>query len=394
MHHPRQILSLALGAALLMLLAACGGMTSSGDATAGAGSEQAAAAGAAQPGEADIEGLIAEQGTLTGYDALPFTDILPVPEGPIEIDGEARDVVIGFSQTCFNHPWRVAMLESVQAEVERHPNVSVVTLDGNCDIVKQTNDVDDLLSRGVDAIVMSPVESDGLVPAANRVVQAGVPLVVLDRDVFTEKSLFIGQSNVTMAYAAAQEMIEALDGEGKVLEITGLVGSSPAIDRSKGLQMALEEAPGVELLATGDGEWIREPAVALMEDWLVRYPEIDAVFSHAEESSWGAQLAIGRAGRCEDEIMHVTHDGSAAGFESVAEGQFEADGNYSPFIGDIGVRAALLLLQGQEVEGAESYDEPGQYLQLPDLPVVTPENAEEWIPQGWGEFEPPADPCA
>ena len=71
------------------------------------------------------------------------------------VDGEVRDITIGFSQTGFNHPWRVAMLESVLAEADRHPNVSVIVLDGNVDIVKQSNDIDDLLARGVDAIVMN-----------------------------------------------------------------------------------------------------------------------------------------------------------------------------------------------------------------------------------------------
>jgi ribose transport system substrate-binding protein len=375
-----------------LLLAACGGEdtpSADPDDAAEDTSADAEASGAVDAGE-----LVEEEGTLGSYEDLPFTDILPMDEGEIEIDGEVRDITIGFSQTGFNHPWRVAMLESVLAEAERHPNVSVVVLDGNVDIVKQSNDVDDLLARGVDAIVMSPVESDGLVPAANRVMEAGIPLVVLDRDVFTEKSLFIGQSNVTMAEGVARQMAEDLGGEGKILEITGLVGSSPAIDRSRGLEIVLEEYPDIELLTTGDGEWIREPAVSLMEDWLVRYEEIDAVFSHAEESSWGAQLAISRANRCDEDILHYTHDGSRAGFESVRDGMFRADGNYSPFIGDIGVRAALMLLQGQEIPDAQSYDQPGAYLQLPDLPVVAPDNAEEWIPRGWGDFSPPDDPCA
>lgn len=382
-----------------LVLTACGGTDDSAgtgtsdDGTAAEDSTTDSSAGGDEVDD-DTAEIIAEQGTLGAYEDLPFTDILPLEEGPIEVDGETPQITIGFSQTCFNHPWRVAMLESVMAEADRHDNVSVVTLDGNCDIAKQSNDVDDLLARDVDAVVMSPVESAGLVPAANRVMEAGKPLVVLDRDVFSDKSLFIGQSNVTMAQGVAERMIEDLGGEGKILEITGLVGSSPAIDRSKGLELALEAASGIELLATGDGEWIREPAVTLMEDWLVRYPEIDAVFSHAEESSWGAQMAISRAGRCDEGIKHYTHDGSAAGFESVANGMFQADGNYSPFIGDIGVRAALILLQGGEIEDAESYDQPGQYLQLPDLPVVVPENADEWIPRGWGDFDPPDNPCA
>lgn len=344
--------------------------------------------------EVDEEKVLGKA-TLGGYGDLPFADILPMKKGGVEVDGEQADIVIGFSQTCFNHPWRSAMLESAKLEVDRHPNVDMAVTDGDCDIANQNNDINDLLAQDVDAIVMSPVESSGLAPAATRVMEAGIPLVLLDRDVPSEKSLFVGQSNVSMASGVAEQMVEDLDGKGKILEITGLVGSSPAVDRSKGLKQAIQDEPGIELLSTGDGEWIREPAVKLMEDWLVRYDEIDAVFSHAEESTIGAQQAISRAGRCGENIRQYTHDGSVAGFEAVESKQFQADGNYTPFIGDIGIRAALTELQGEEIPGAEKYEEPGLSLQLPDLPVVTPDNAQQQIDEGRG-WKYPAfqDPCA
>lgn len=325
------------------------------------------------------------------YDnVLPFTDVLPLDAGPI---GD-EPITIGFSQTGFNHPWRVEMIKSAQAEVARHPNVSLLVTDGNVDIAKQNNDVDDLLAQGVDAVVMSPVESAGLVPAGNKVLAADKPLVLLDRDIPSSKTLFIGQSNITMAKAVGDVMVEKLGGQGKVLEITGLIGSSPAIDRQRGMMEALEAAPGIEILATGDGEWIRDPAVKLMEDWLVAFDEIDAVFTHAEESSWGAQFAIARANRCGENIMHFTHDASNAGFQSVKDGLFTADGNYSPFIGDIGVRAALMSLMGQEIPDRQEYEFEGWLYRLPDLPVVTAENSDEWLGRGWGDFAPPEDPCA
>src|SRR5262245_16618429 len=136
---------------------------------------------------------------LTLYGKLPLTNVLPLDQGPVTINGQAKDLTIGFSQTGFNHPWRISMLEAMQAEACRHPNIKLVVLDGNVDVAKQNNDVRDLLARGVDAIVMSPVESAGLVPAARAVMSANIPLVLLDRDVPSEKTLFIGQSNVTMA---------------------------------------------------------------------------------------------------------------------------------------------------------------------------------------------------
>ena len=330
---------------------------------------------------------------LATYSDLPFTDVIPLEEGPISVDGAEEEIVVGFSQTGFNHPWRISMLESAQAEACRHPNVSMIVLDGNVDVAKQNNDVRDLLARGVDAVLLSPVESAALIPASRAVMDQGIPLIVMDRDVPTEKTLFIGQSNVTMGEKVAERMAEDLGGSGNIVVITGLQGSSPAVDRDQGMKNVLAEHPDIQVLAVGDGEWIREPAVPIMEDFLTAYPDIDAVFSHAEESSWGAQLAIARANRCEDGILHYTFDGSNAGFKSVRDGTFRADGNYTPFIGDIGMRAALYALMGREIPDAAPYSQPGMQLALPDSPTVVAENAEEWIGRGWGDFEPPLDPC-
>lgn len=327
------------------------------------------------------------------YKKLPFTNILPLEEGPVSIDGKSGDITVGFSQTGFNHPWRIAMLEALQAEACRHSNIKLVVLDGNVDVAKQSNDVRDLLARGVDAVLLSPVESAALVPAARAVMGAGLPLIVMDRDVPTDKTLFIGQSNVTMAEKVAERMVKDLNGKGNIVVITGLKGSSPAVDRDKGMKNVLAKYPDIKVLGVGDGQWIREPAVPIMEDFLTAHPKIDAVFSHAEESSWGAQLAIARAKRCGDDIRQYTFDGSNAGFKSVEAGTFQADGNYTPFIADIGLRAALYKLMGKDVPEAKTYSEPGKYLQLPDSPTVVPENAGEWIGRGWGDFAPPPDPC-
>jgi ribose transport system substrate-binding protein len=327
------------------------------------------------------------------YTKLPFTNVLPLDEGPVSINGEAKNITIGFSQTGFNHPWRVSMLEALQAEACRHPNIKLVVLDGNVDVAKQSNDVRDLLARGVNGVLLSPVESAALVPAARAVMDAGIPLVVMDRDVPSEKTLFIGQSNVTMAEQVAARMAKDLGGKGNVVVITGLKGSSPAVDRDQGMKNVLAKYPDIKVLAVGDGQWIRDPAVKLMEDFLTAHSDINAVFSHAEESSWGAQLAIARANRCKDNIRHYTFDGSNAGFKSVKAGTFSADGNYTPFIADIGLRAVIYKLMGKEITGQQPYDQPGQRLQLPDSPTVVTENTEEWIGRGWGTFEPTPDPC-
>ena len=218
----------------------------------------------------------------TFYKALPFTTVLPLPDGPVSIPGKTGDITIGFSQTAFNHPWRIAMLAALQAEACRHPNIKLIVLDGNVDVAKQSNDVRDLLARGVDAVLLSPVKSAALAPAARAVMSAGIPLIVMDRDVPTDKTLFIGQSNVTMGEGVAAKMAKDLGGKGNIVVITGLKGSSPAVDRDQGMKNVLAKYPDIKVLAVGDGQWIRDPAVPLMEDFLTAYPKIDAVFSHAE----------------------------------------------------------------------------------------------------------------
>lgn len=318
------------------------------------------------------------------YKGLPFSDVYPLEDGPILINGEEKQIKIGFSQTGFNHPWRIEMNNSILAQVERFPNVEVIMTDGNVDIVKQASDIDDLLVQGCDAIILSPIDSQALVAAADKVLAAGIPLIVLDRDVYTDKTLFMGQSNYAIGYELGNKMAEDLGGKGNVVEITGLLGNAVTIDRQNGFRDAIAAFPDIKVIAEGDGEFIREPASQLMDDFLIAHSDIDAVYSHAEESAWGAALAIQRANRTGDNILQYTIDASNEGFRSVESGEFQADGNYTPFIGQVGVRAALYALMGKDLTNAQSY-EYGMKYELPEMPIVTKENVSDWLGKGWGE---------
>lgn len=318
------------------------------------------------------------------FQQLPFKDILPLPDGPVLIDGKEKPIKLGFSQTGFNHPWRISMNNSILAEVERYNNVSVVMTDGNVDVVKQNSDVDDLIAQGCDAIILSPIDSTALKAAADKAMKANIPLIVLDRDVYTQKTVFIGQNNIPIGKALGEYMAKLLNGKGNVVEITGLIGTAVALDRQKGFRDAIANFPDIKVLAEGDGGFIREPASKLMDDWLTAFPKIDAVYSHAEESAWGAVLAIQRAKREGDNIMQFTIDASNEGFRSVKSGQFTADGNYTPYIGQVGVRAALYCLMKKDLIDIKEY-QYGNMIELPELPIVTSENIDEWLGKGWGE---------
>lgn len=363
--------------ALLVLLSACGSNKSDQQENTG---KNADAAPVATPAPQE-QNTAAE---TAFYATLPFKDILPLEKGDITIDGKQEEIKIGFSQTCFNHPWRVAMGNAAKEEAARHSNVKLIVTDGNCDVVKQSSDVSDLLTQGIDALVISPLESGGLKNAVEKAMAAGIPVITLDRDVNTKKTLFMGQSNYTIGSKIAEALVKDLDGKGNIVEIQGLLGTSVATDRHEGFMSVVKNYPDIKVLATGDGQFIRDPANKLMTDWLTAYNEIDAVYSHAEESAWGAVKAIESAGRQGDGIKQYTIDSSNEGFRSVQSGEFAADGNYTAYIGDIGVRAALYLLMGNPIPDVQSYDY-GDEVVLPELPVATKDNVDQWLDKGWGE---------
>lgn len=319
------------------------------------------------------------------YQELPFNDVFPLEDGEIAIDGEVKPIRIGFVQTALNHPWRIAMNESLQAQAERFPNVELIILDGEADAAKQCNCIEDFIAMGVDAIILSPMDSVSFNNACQNITGAGIPLIVLDRDVNNaDKTVYIGQSNYAIGYALGKQAIKDLGGKGDVVELTGNVGNAVTIDRSQGFYDAIADAPEIKIIASGDAEFLREPASVLMDDYLIANEKIDAVYSHAEESAWGAALAIMRAGRSGDGIRQYTIDASNEGFRSVESGEFAADGNYTPYIGQVGVRAALYVLSGKTLEGTETYEYGTRYT-LPEMPVVTPENVADWLGTGWGE---------
>ena len=270
---------------------------------------------AADPGEeVCIPSYLAD---MMGLEVIPFEDT----------DGKP---VIGFSQCTLNHPWRVAMVDNnVNWVKENWPEAELIVTDGQNTSTKQVADVDDLLAREVDILVISPLQADPLTPAVKKAMEEGVPVVVLDRDVNTEKSAFMGGDNIEIGEAAAAFVCDRLGGEGKVIEIQGTAGASATIDRKAGFEQGLAACPGVELVASQTADYLREPAINFMEDMLQKYGpgEIDAVYAHNDEMALGAIKAVKAAGRL-DEIMVVGIDGQNEAIEAIKAGDLAATFTY------------------------------------------------------------------
>lgn len=297
-----------------------------------------------------------------------------------EDKGEASDsgdkkFVIGVSQGTMNHPFRVAMVdENVKYAEENYPEFECITTDGQNDSATQVQDVEDLLARGIDLLLISPLTSDALTPVCEKAMEQGIPVVTLDRNVECDVTCFIGAENKPMGVASADKLAEALDKKGKIVEIQGTAGASATIDRHDGFAEQLEkEYPDMEVIATQYCDYLREDAMTFMDDTLQRFGpgEIDAIYCHNDEMALGALESLRAAGREDEGILIVGMDGTEVAFSEIEEGNMFFTVVY-PYCAPEGMQAAYEILEGDGVETRWELD----------TTIVDKDNVKDWIGKG------------
>jgi ribose transport system substrate-binding protein len=204
--------------------------------------------------------------------------------------------------------------------------------------------VEELVSAGVDLILVSPKEAAPLTEPVAKAVEAGIPVIVLDRKVLGDKyTMFIGADNVAIGRAAGKWLAGALEGKGKtVVELEGLMTSTPGQDRHTGFLEGIQGS-GIEIAFTADMKWLEPDARREMESALARLPRIDAVYAHNDPGAHGAWLAAKAAGR-EEEMLFIGIDALPhEGVAYVKQGILDATFQY-PTGGREAMEAALAIL--------------------------------------------------
>jgi len=305
----------------------------------------------------------------------------PVLEGRFTSQNQQRKAVIpsleliGFSNCTMNHPWRVAMVEdNVAWATENWPEAEVITTDGDNDATKQLADLEDLIAREVDVILLSPLTEDACVTAVDKAMQAGIPVITIDRKVNTKMTAHIGPDNKLLGRADGEYLVKKFDGVCNIIEIEGTAGSSAEIDRAAGFHEAIDRHKGMVVIDSLDCDFTRDNAMNYMEDMLQKYSEgeIDAVYAHNDEMAWGALLAIEAAGRQDEGIVIVSIDGQNDVIELVKEGRIAQTGYYSTCAPDAMQLAKKILL-------GESYEE----LIVPEAAAINADNVDEWLGKGY-----------
>jgi ribose transport system substrate-binding protein len=260
--------------------------------------------------------------------------------------------VIGMSQCNLGEPWRQQMNADVRMAAAAHPGLEVVFKDAQNDSLVQRSHVEELVAQKVDLIVISPREAAALTKPVAQAYDAGIPVIVLDRAVLGERfTCFIGADNRQIGRAAGEWIRQALAGKGRIVELEGLMTSTPGQDRHTGFREGLDAAknPGLEVVFAADMQWLEPNARREMESALARFPRIDFVYAHNDPGAHGAWLAARAAGR-EKEMRFVGIDALPhEGLRYVRQGVLDATFEY-PTGGKEAVLTALRILAGERVE--------------------------------------------
>ncbi|MFC5531289.1 substrate-binding domain-containing protein [Cohnella yongneupensis] len=303
--------------------------------------------------------------------------------GSEQADAPAGNYTIGISLPSADHGWMGALISNAKAEAEKHSNIKSIVYTAK-DPAKQTSDIEDLITKKVDAIVMLPIESAAMTPAADKIAKAGIPLIVIDRAVNSENyRTYIGGDNYGIGYGDAKYLVEDLikrkgKAEGKVVEISG-VPSSVTDLRSQGFRDYIKEYPGIQIVASQPGDFTREKALKAMENILQANKEIDAVYSQDDDMTVGIVQAIKDAKR-QDEMFIVSSGGMQEIYKMMkekAKPEVVVSLTYSPTMGGSAVSLASLILEGKGMGGTWEKSVP-HHIVLEATPV-TPVNVDKFL---------------
>jgi signal transduction histidine kinase/DNA-binding response OmpR family regulator len=263
-----------------------------------------------------------------------------------------KTYTIGFSQCVSNDAWRQAMQEEMNRELSFYPEFSLVIKDAQGSNENQIRQVREFINEGVDLLIISPNESDPLTQVVEEVYQSGLPVIVVDRKISSNLySSYIGGDNYEIGYTAGQYIKNLTKEKGKILEIWGLKGSSPARERHRGLLDALEGS-STSIVTQIDGEWEKDTARTRIKSHLTQnnYPDFDLVFGHNDVMTIGAFEICRDLGLNGKKFIGVDAlPGPYGGIQAITEGILNASFFY-PTGGDKAIEIAHKILSGEVFE--------------------------------------------
>lgn len=282
-----------------------------------------------------------------------------------------KDMTLCYPQLGAESDWRTANTASFK-ETAEELGVKLVFSDAQQKQENQISAMRACIQQGVDVIALPPVVEDGWDAVLQEAKDAGIPVIIVDRSVSADKSLYashIGSDMVLEGRKAGEEMNKLLPNGGNVLEISGTTGSGAAVGRAKGFRETLNA--NIKILDSQTGNFNPTEAKPVAEAFLKKYEgQIDGFFIHNDGMAEAVVEAMKAAGLKPGDVKIVSVDGTRGGFQMMIDGWVQADVECNPLLGPQVMEMALKLMNGEEIEAEVLTNETVYY----------PDNAAELLP--------------
>jgi ribose transport system substrate-binding protein len=294
--------------------------------------------------------------------------------GPlVKACGKNDQFVIGFSQANNAEPYRQHVNDELTAAVKAVPQFTLQIADGAGNVNTQTSQVDNFITQKVDLLLISPFEAAPLTPAVKRAMDAGIPVIELDRktvgDPGKDYTAFIGGDNFKIAQAAGEyTSTKLLPDGGEVAILEGLPSSTPAVERLNGFKEGVKGNSKIQVVAEQAADWLPDKAQTAFSAMLQAHPDIKMVYASNDMMAAGALLAAKGAGK---KVMIIGTDGlpgPAGGIEAVARGDWSATFTYPT-----GAKQAIDMAKSILLDCATSVPATVTV----DTTAITPDNAKQ-----------------
>jgi ribose transport system substrate-binding protein len=260
--------------------------------------------------------------------------------------------------------------QSVEAAA-KEKGVTVITVDAKGDSATQVSQVQDLITRGIKALIYIPAGATAAGVPVKTAKAAGIPVVCVDRTPPDNPGdTFIATDSVSAARTLGEYVGKITDGKGKVGILQGQLGTTPELDRDKGFNEALAKFPGLQVVAKQPSKaWMQDEGFAIAQDMLQRHPDITVFFGRADALALGAAQAV-KVGNLDHKVIVVGFDGDVAGLKAVRDGTLTATmTQQTQGMGRLALQSALDLIAGKKLPAD----------QLQEAVLTTKENVEPFI---------------
>ncbi|MDL4818467.1 ABC transporter substrate-binding protein [Actinomadura opuntiae] len=268
---------------------------------------------------------------------------------------DLKSSVVGFSQSEKEaNPFRIAETKSIKDEASKLGLTGLKTTNGQSLFNKQISDVQQLIAQGAKALVIAPLNSDGWEPVLQQATAKHIPIITVDRKINAtackDYLTFIGSDFTTQGRRAADQMIKALGGKGKVAILLGASGNNVTTERTNGFKQEIQaKAPNIQITFEQTGEFTREKGQQVTEQMIQSNPDVNAIYAENDEMALGAVTALKGAGKKKGDIKIVSVDGTRNAVQGIVDGWIYAVVESNPRFGPLAFQTLQKFVAGEPI---------------------------------------------